>query len=177
MDRSACTVLTWPEAGHGSLCVDIGPGFYVYTLMFNKGHGPNYALERSVRGFSGAAGARTIIAPAALAAFAARSTRTLDRMSYEAADPIIEPWGRENSVTWFRQYRDEEVRSAEVYLASGRCAQLWLEPQKESATFAVCAWDRESRRFRELASLRELRSTLDRALADIRSWSKSAHAV
>ena len=98
-------------------------------------------------------------------------------MNYEAADPIIESWGRENSVPWCRMYRDEEVRSADIYLSAERSAQLWLEPLPQSGDFAVCAWDRRTLRYREVVSLSNLHSALDRSLAIIRSWTSSTHAV
>ena len=91
-------------------------------------------------------------------------------MNYTAADPIIDQWSREHSIPWVREYQDEEVRSADVYMASGTYAQLWLEPQVDVGVFAVCAWDRDSRRFREVASTPDLHPALNRALSAIRSW-------
>ena len=103
-------------------------------------------------------------------------TQVLAGMSHIEADPVLEKWGLENGVPWTRQYRDEEVRSAEIVLSGGVQAQLWLEPIAGSTSFAVCAWDRNRNHFREVAELAALSATLTRALAVLRTWTPHANA-
>ena len=98
-------------------------------------------------------------------------------MKYTVADPILDRWGRENSVPWVHTHRDEETRSADIYLSPGRSAQLWLEAQASPDHFAVCVWDRNLRKNREIVSLDELDSALTRGLQIIRSWIAASHAV
>lgn len=90
-------------------------------------------------------------------------------MGFEMADPIIDRWGLENAVPWCRAYRDEAVRSADITLRGGAVAQLWLEPLA-GGNFAACAWDRQSRRHREVVKPSELYQALTRGLTAIRSW-------
>ena len=97
-------------------------------------------------------------------------------MRFDQADPVIERWGRLNTVPWCHAYRGEEVRSADFTLSDGTFAQPWLEPQ-EDGSIAVCAWDRRARKHNEIASWTNLESALDRALVVIRSWSPRVDAV
>ena len=97
-------------------------------------------------------------------------------MSYDAVDATLENWGRTNGVVWQRKYRDEEVRSTEVWLGDGVCGQLWLEPVPGSTGFAICAWDRKNRRFRETSEVARLPDVLDHVLTVLRSWAASTDA-
>jgi hypothetical protein len=97
-------------------------------------------------------------------------------MRFDSVDPIIEPWGRLHSAPWQRLYRDEEVRSAELTLANGLQAQLWIEPQADGS-IAVRAWDRRSHSHREIVGLSELSAALTRGLEKVRSWDVPANAV
>ena len=92
---------------------------------------------------------------------------------FAAIDEILEVTARDLGLCWVREYKGEEVRSAEVSLGAGRFAQLWVERSNQAPYFVVCAWDYKHNRLRESSSLQNLRQTLSNVVSVARSWGTS----
>lgn len=98
------------------------------------------------------------------------SSEEVPPLKYSELDAALDEWGRANGVQWVRLHRDEEVRSASLYIGPGRCAQIWLERVTSPPQIAVCASDNQRNHFRETGATSELVPMLSRAVSAARAW-------
>jgi hypothetical protein len=91
---------------------------------------------------------------------------------FEHIDDLITDWAKSHRVHWTRLSQDQEVRSIDLPLASGRIAQIWLEPAAGDA-WKIRAWDRKHQNLSLTVARAELMQGLSDTLATVRSWAQA----
>jgi hypothetical protein len=79
---------------------------------------------------------------------------------YSLIDPVLMQWARQNKVHVFTHYRDDEVRSIEIYGFSGQSGHLWISPIDASEMVGVHAGAFDGFRLDRLTPLSELANVL-----------------
>lgn len=97
-------------------------------------------------------------------------------MSYESIDDVVEAWARDEGLWISREFKDEEVRSAQLVSETGGKVQIWIDPPTEEGMVGVHVWDYRMRRQDMNVNVRALRDALSNARAVAREWLKSGSA-
>jgi hypothetical protein len=88
---------------------------------------------------------------------------------YPSLDPIIDAWKRRHGLHVYTQYRDSEVRSANVVSRIGERFQIWLGVP-EDGQISVHAWDYEKRKREWTVSTSQLDTALEDAMKTVKTW-------
>lgn len=91
-------------------------------------------------------------------------------MSYQILDQILEDWAKKHSLHLYTTYKDEEVRSIDIVSPSGKHFQLWLDDPGSNERTVIHVWDYRKRRSDFDADLSNLKTQLERAYSEIKSW-------
>jgi hypothetical protein len=106
---------------------------------------------------------------------------------YADLDPIFREWAAQHSLHTFTDARDEEVRVTSVVDDTGDTYQIWLTPCDGAvaidaallrrAVGRTASRERRTFAFHEVVPQRQMRSALDRAFNQVRSWiSQAGHS-
>jgi hypothetical protein len=91
-------------------------------------------------------------------------------MSYDWIDQIISAWATDFSLTVYREYKDVEVRSADVVSSSGAKCQIWIDPPDADDKVGVHVWNYMEKRADSYVPVSQLRDALKSAYATARAW-------
>jgi len=91
-------------------------------------------------------------------------------MSYEWIDEIISAWATDFRLTVYREYKDVEVRSADVVSSSGAKCQIWIDPPDADDKVGVHVWNYKEKRADSYVPISQLRDALKRAYATALAW-------
>jgi hypothetical protein len=93
-----------------------------------------------------------------------------ESISYEAVDPILQPWSAAHTIHVFTEYKDEPVRTMDIVSDNGSKIQIWIDPPTSDSLVSVHVWDYSSRRRDLSAPLADLATLLDDSFAQATVW-------
>jgi hypothetical protein len=91
-------------------------------------------------------------------------------MSYSSMDAILQLWATKHSLHLFTSFKDEEVRSTDVFSASGAKCQIWIDLPGQTGTTEVHVWDYKRRRNDLPTPIERLPESLEEAYAIAVEW-------
>lgn len=91
-------------------------------------------------------------------------------MSYKLIDPVIDGWAKKNGISIQKDYKDEEVRTTNIFGLGEKNFQVWIDSPDESNSVGVHVWDYKKLREDFIASTDELERVLDKTLEVIDKW-------